>query len=82
MAEIVTDESFQENRGASLKYPWAEWSDGQVRKLTKGIDFTCEVENLQNAVYSWARRHDLKGRTSLASHDQVIVQMLPRDTSL
>jgi hypothetical protein len=38
-------------RGGRLSYPWDEWFDGQLRKLTAGEDFSVKVHSM----YAMAR---------------------------
>lgn len=76
MAELTPDFTFQRS-GRPTKYPWDDWSDGQTRTLTRGIDFDCQTEAFQNAVYVYARRHNLKARTQRIEVDRVAVQLTP-----
>ena len=75
MSEIVDVFDFRKGLGRKEAYPWDEWADGQVRKLTRGVDFRAEVSSFQNAAYAWARRHNLVASTRIVGIDQVMLQM-------
>jgi hypothetical protein len=38
-------------------YPWGEWTDGKLRRATKGEDFDCTVDGFRCSVYAHARNH-------------------------
>jgi len=78
MSEIVDVFDFRKGLGRKEAYPWDDWADGQVRKLTRGVDFRAEVSSFQNAAYAWARRHDLVAATRIVGIDQVMLQMNPK----
>lgn len=80
MPEIVETHQFKKGRKNASVYPWEEWSDGQIRKLTRGIDFTCKVSSFQNAAYWWARKNGLTASTNIVRVDQVMLRIAPKPT--
>lgn len=65
--------------GRSFKYPWAEWLDGSVWELTRGIDFQVEVDSLLPQVYTQAKNRGLTAHTQTsygfgAEPDKVYLQ--------
>ena len=58
MAEIVDE--LPERKGKSNKYPWKDWLNGKVWKLTQGTDFTCSSQTFRGMVYSASHRKGLK----------------------
>lgn len=75
MSKIANDFQFAKS-GRPEKYPWEEWSDGQTRVITRGVDFTCEVDSIQNNIHVWARRNSLKARTQKVESDRLAFKML------
>jgi hypothetical protein len=47
------------------RYPWAEWADGQIRRLEQGVDFVCAPRAMQSNVLMFARRRDIAVRTQV-----------------
>jgi hypothetical protein len=45
---------------ARVKYPWAQWFDGQTHEIVKGRDFTCEVVTFKAHVYKQAVKSHTK----------------------
>jgi len=72
MAEVVGGMDFP-SRG---KYPWDEWTDGQVRRLRKGQDFQCDTRSMQAYIYLIATRRGMKGRTVIEDDDTIIIQFV------
>ena len=58
MPEILESYDFTKT-GRGNSYPWEEWSDGQTRRVERGVDFTCKVDSFMNALYGWTRRRGL-----------------------
>lgn len=36
-------------------YPWHDWSDGSVWKITRGEDFSAKLESMRTQLYGRAR---------------------------
>jgi hypothetical protein len=51
-------------RGASEKYPWAQWLDGTRRELLRGRDFDCDERSFQSVANAAGRRHGVKVTTA------------------
>ena len=56
------------------KYPWAEWLDGRVWCLHRGVDFTAALHSMQTHVQSVAHRRGKVVRTSVQNIDTLIIQ--------
>jgi len=61
MAEKV--DQFPDLIGRGRSYPWDEWLDGDVWKLTQGEDFTASMSNFRGLVYMKAQDRQLQVRT-------------------
>jgi hypothetical protein len=60
MAEVVTDFP------TLLHYrrrPWEQWFDGQIWKLTSGVDFACDPRAFRGSVYNAAKRMGFRIQT-------------------
>lgn len=49
MAEVLEGHDFRSGHGNS-KYPWAEWADGQTRRIVRGQDFDVEAKVMQGQI--------------------------------
>lgn len=56
------------------KYPWGEWMDGKIRRLTKGKDFDLTVENMMAQVRQTARKRDMRIRANREGNDSFVFQ--------
>ena len=56
MAEIIEDFGKITHGGKKNKYPYDEWFDGQVRKLTRGTDFDVVPMNFVQCMLQAAYR--------------------------
>jgi hypothetical protein len=59
MAEKLESFDFGGHGGRRATYPWGEWLDGSIWKLTLGVDFSGSLNSFRNNIYVTARR---KGR--------------------
>ena len=75
MAEIVQNYQWRSTRGRRSKYPWEKWGDGQVWRVTKGTDFTCNVRTLQAATANWCQRHGYRCHTHMEDDDHLVIQV-------
>jgi hypothetical protein len=50
------------NTHGNTKYPWNEWSNGQIWELTIGVDFKCRTQSMRGVLYNHARRVSLSVR--------------------
>ena len=46
MASRVSTFSARRERSV-IKYPWREWTDGTIWRITRGEDFTCGITNMK-----------------------------------
>ncbi len=67
MAKVLKSHDWNRGRNRKTKYPWAEWSDGQIRFITKGKDYDCKTSSIQLAARSYARSQQMKARTEISS---------------
>lgn len=63
MAEILESYDFGALKNTA-HYPWAEWSDGKIRRLKRGTDFQSTVVVFQSLIHAQAKRHGFRARTS------------------
>lgn len=61
------------------KYPWAEWTDGQTRELTKGIDFHTGTDSFRNAAYHYGKNNGFWVSVNVRG-DRVYVRFTRRGT--
>ena len=66
MAEVLDPRTFERiaKRRPRSFYDFAKWSDGQVWKLTRGIDFHCTTNTINGYLYRYAESIGMKVRTS------------------
>ncbi len=69
MAERITGHVWHRRQG----YPWDEWLDGAVWRLTPGTDFTVSASSFTQAARMAAIRRDGHARTS-QQDGHVIIQ--------
>jgi hypothetical protein len=79
MAETLEDYDFAGSHG-NAKYPWAEWSDGRIVKLTRGEDFDVEPAVMRGQVIVRARKDGLKFRTNVKGDDVIFTFQAPDET--
>jgi hypothetical protein len=48
------------SRTRQSKYPWSEWTDGEIRQVRKDEDFTSDVKTFVQGLYAYAKRHNMK----------------------
>jgi hypothetical protein len=58
MADIISD--FRSNKGRPALYPWAEWADGQSRKVYRGQDFFCSLVSMRTMTHRKAHEFGKK----------------------
>lgn len=77
MARILTELPATKRGGASSKYPWDEWLDGQVYELVRGEDFEGEPDAFRRTVYSAADRLGKGALTRITKDGNLAVQAVP-----
>lgn len=65
MAETIRRHEFV---ARNAKYPWNDWLDGRIWRLTQGKDFRTSISNLVCAAYPAARKRGGRVRTD-RKHD-------------
>jgi hypothetical protein len=50
-------------RAPKSKYAWGLWTDGQIHKCERGVDFMVSAYAFVKAAHSWAGRNNLTPRT-------------------
>lgn len=59
--------------GATAKYPWSDWADGQAWLALRGEDYTVREGAFRSALASHARNHGMSVTTRLVHEDGEIV---------
>lgn len=78
MAETLTSYEFSRKRAS--KYPWQQWTDGQVWVATEGTDFTVTPAMFRASLYRVARQYDVVVRTSIRDDGSVVFQFAPKES--
>lgn len=55
-------------------YPWERWTNGRPWLAKRGDDFESDAEGFKSTLYSYARRHGLKVKTTVPNGEQVSFQ--------
>ena len=80
MAEVIEDMPFDSSN--AKKYPWDEWLDGRIWKLTRGSDFSISAVNMRTTIYARALRRGLRASVSVKEDSTIIVmQAKPKEES-
>lgn len=56
MAEVLKEWDFSRTRERGSKYPWDEWTNGSIVKVTKGVDFESKPSSFRSALQSQATK--------------------------
>lgn len=79
MAEKL--ESFRfTGAGKPGRFPWNEWFDGSVWKLTRGVDFEVAIPSFRSTVCNAARRLGGRARTQAVGEDVLVIQYYTTNT--
>lgn len=62
MAEVLDSFDFI-GRGRRQKYPWSDWLNGKIWKLTQGHDFSVSPGHMRNSVFTAARANGKRVHT-------------------
>lgn len=79
MAEVIEEYQFQPARNAAY-YPWAEWFDGRIWRLTQGQDYRSKLSSFRNHVYGEAKKRGIKVHFAQDSDTTVVIQAYKADT--
>lgn len=77
MAEILSESLPVAVGSNGAKYPWAEWLDGQPRRLVRGEDFTIIPLHMMQSAMAAARRRGIKVTVRLEGENVVLQAVLP-----
>ena len=72
MAQVLESYDFK-RVGRQPQYPYDQWFDGQIWKISKGIDFNCTIESMRVSLFNTAKKRGIKIRTTKKS-DTIIFQ--------
>jgi len=75
MARVV--KKFTRGAVKKGKYPWDQWMNGQIWRLTQGVDFHCGPEAFRTNAYQRAARSQTVCRASVVGNT-VEVQFTPK----
>lgn len=64
---------------ARIKYPWAQWTNGNWWQARRGEDFNGDVESFRSNLYAYTKRHGLKVTTK--SEGDVVAFKITRPLS-
>lgn len=71
MAEVLTEwPTIVRTRKA--KYPWTEWTNGQIWKVAKDTDFESEPKTFVQGLYAHAKRHGGKVKVGTVGDTEVV----------
>ena len=73
MAEVLEDYDFPKWGPQECLYPYDEWFDGQILKISIGIDFNCTIESMRGSLFNTAKKRGIKIRTTKKG-DTIIFQ--------
>lgn len=71
MAEIITEWPSIVRTRKSI-YPWEEWTDGNIRQASEGVDFVSSLKTFVQGLYAYAARHNVKVEVRTAPSDGVV----------
>jgi len=71
MSQVI--KTFPGVPGRPPVYPWDEWSDGRVWRLTRGEDFNSDPKSFRVLVHRTAKSRGLKARTHIESQDVFVL---------
>ena len=75
MAEVLDEFPGRKfGKGRRQIYPWNDWLDGRVWRLTRGTDFKSETKSFASTAAVAADRRGLKLRTTRPDADTVVIQ--------
>lgn len=77
MAEILSAGYDFDAFKRTAKYPYDDWFNGKVWRITRGVDFDIPAKSMQINLYAAASRYDLKLRTRLEGDSALIIQAVP-----
>ena len=67
--------------GRPAKYPWHDWSDGSIWRITRGVDYDVPTRSMQATLFAYAGRQRLSVRTrqvTLEGREALVFRFSPR----
>jgi hypothetical protein len=75
VASVVNNPSKElGQRGRPDMYPWDEWFDGSIWKLTRGEDFDATTNSMRMMTYKNGERRGIKVKTSIQDENTLLIQ--------
>lgn len=71
-------DSFTNKPRTQGKYPWNEWVDGSIWRITRGVDFTARMSSMRSHLYGEAYRRGMRVGISEISDDVFEFQFTPK----
>jgi hypothetical protein len=68
-------------RGRPSVYPWSDWTDGQARRIHKGVDFPTDAFTMRSVITAHASRNGLRVHTRVPNDATVEFQFLVEDVA-
>jgi len=69
-------------RGAYSRYPWEQWLDGNIWKLTKDEDFFAEIRSMRIMVYKQARDRNARCNTTVLDENTIVIQAIMEEENV
>lgn len=69
-------------RVRTSRYPWDTWTDGQIRSVKEGEDFTSSLKTFVQGLYAYGKRHDLKVEVRTAPAEGLVAFRFIADQSV
>jgi hypothetical protein len=60
-----TLDTFPDYQSSQAKYPWSDWTDGQVWQIVQGEDFTLSPKSMRMTIAARASTLGLRVRTTV-----------------
>lgn len=82
MAERIETYQWKMGGGGGSKYPWDEWADGTIWRLTKEEDFPyANAKSLRVRLYKVANERGMKVRSAIEDGGALVFQFYYADKS-
>lgn len=70
MAKVLTRHDFRNGHG-NQRYPWAEWGNGEIWRISQGEDFSVEPRVMQGQIKVRGTKEGRKTVTNVQGKDVV-----------
>lgn len=77
MAKVLTNYEWPASpeTGRPPQYPWKKWADGEVRRLTHGVDFDCTIPGFKSNASTVCRRRGWQLRIAVEDSRHLVIQI-------